>query len=86
MTEKERASLPSLVDQVVMLETAQGEHLVVQVLFVFDEGETPDLFGIEVIPGAKGGWLRKSDAGHSILLDDIVRVMPVIAAPGESHQ
>jgi len=69
-----------------MLETAQGEHLVVQVLFVFDEGETPDLFGIEVIPGAKGGWLRKSDAGHSILLDDIVRVMPVIAAPGESHQ
>ncbi|QHS52090.1 hypothetical protein [Edaphobacter sp. 12200R-103] len=86
MTEQERASLPSLVDQVVMLETAQGEHLVVQVLFVFDEGETPDLFGIEVIPGAKGGWLRKSDAGHSILLDDIVRVMPVIAAPGESHQ
>jgi hypothetical protein len=86
VTEQERASLPSLVDQVVMLETAQGEHLVVQVLFVFDEGETPDLFGIEVIPGAKGGWLRKSDAGHSILLDDIVRVMPVIAAPGESHQ
>jgi hypothetical protein len=86
VTEQERASLPSLVDQVVMLETAQGEHLVVQILFVFDEGETPDLFGIEVIPGAKGGWLRKSEAGHSILLDDIVRVMPVIAAPGESHQ
>ncbi|HEU4635562.1 MAG TPA: hypothetical protein VFS41_05245 [Edaphobacter sp.] len=86
MTEQERASLPKLLDQVVMLETAQGDHLVVQILFVFDEGETPDLFAIEVVPGAKGGWLRKSDAGHSVLLDDIVRVMPVIASPGESHQ
>lgn len=86
MTEQERNSLPKLLDQVVMLETIQGDHLVVQILFVYDEGETPDLFGIEVVPGAKGGWLRKSDAGHSVLLDDIVRVMPVIAAPGESHQ
>jgi hypothetical protein len=86
VTEQERASLPSLLDQVVMLETIQGEHLVLQVLFVFDEGDTPDLFGIEVVPGAKGGWLRKSDAGHSILLNDIVRVMPVMTSPGESHQ
>lgn len=86
MTEQERASLPSLLDQVVTLETVQGDHLVVQILFVFDEGETPDLFCVEVVPGPAGDWVKKGDEGLSILLADIVRASPVILGLGESKQ
>lgn len=86
MTEQERASLPSLLDRVVTLETVQGESMAVQILFVFDEGETPDLFCVEVVPDASGGWTKKANEGLSILLSDIVRVSPVIAGSGESNQ
>lgn len=74
MTEAERALLPSLVEKVVRLETLQGDRLLVKILFVFDEGETPDLFCVEVEPGPQGAWVEKAAAGHSILLADIASV------------
>lgn len=78
MTADERALLPSLIDKVVALETVQGDRMLAQVLIVFDEGETPDLFCVEVEPGPDGAWVRRENAGHSILLDDIVRVTPQV--------
>ena|GEM_PF-1577320 len=74
MTQVERVLLPSLIDNVVTLETVQGERLLAQILVVFDEGETPDLFCVEVTRGTNGEWVQKKDAGHSILLSEITQV------------
>lgn len=74
MTEAERALLPTLIDRVVVLKTIQGHRLLAQILFVFDEGETPDLFCIEVVLRPDGTWAQKGTAGHSILLSDIERI------------
>jgi hypothetical protein len=76
VTSAERTLLPSLIDQVVFLKTVQGDHLVVQILFVFDEGETPDLFCLEVEPCSDGGYVQKGTPGLSILLSDILSVQP----------
>jgi hypothetical protein len=76
MTDSERAALQSQIDSVVVLETVQGRRLLVKILFVFDEGETPDLFCIEVEPGPTGDYIEKGTAGHSILLSDIFTVRP----------
>lgn len=79
MTPAERTLLPTLVDQVVALEVQESgdpapRTLVAQILVVFDEGETPDLFCIEVTPGPDGTWTPKPGAGHSILLADIAHI------------
>ena len=76
MTDTERAALQSPIDQVVVLETIQGDRLLVKILFVFDEGETPDLFCLEVEPIPDGTYVQKGTAGHSILLSDIITVQP----------
>ncbi|MCU1247000.1 MAG: hypothetical protein JWQ49_29 [Edaphobacter sp.] len=76
MTDSERAALQSQIDSVVVLETVQGRRLLVKILFVFDEGETPDLFCIEVEPGPTGDYIEKGTAGHSILLSDIFTIHP----------
>jgi hypothetical protein len=76
MTDTERAALQSQIDKVVVLETVQGDYLLVKILFVFDEGETPDLFCVEVEPGPSGDYVEKGTAGHSILLSDIATVHP----------
>ena len=74
MTEAERTMLKSQIDHVVVLETIQGNRLLAQILFVFDEGETPDLFCLEVELVSDGTYKQKGTAGHSILLSDIVSV------------
>ena len=74
MTDAERATLQSQIDQVVVLETIQGDRLLAKILFVFDEGETPDLFCVEVEPSPSGAYIEKGTTGHSILLSDIVSV------------
>lgn len=84
MTPEERALLPSLIDRAVVLETIQGDRLLAQILVVYDEGETPDLFCIEIEPGPDGTWVKKGTAGHSILLSEISRVQ--LAALPESNQ
>jgi hypothetical protein len=75
MNNDELAFLKSSLDQVVVLETAEGERLLVQIIIVVDEGETPDLFCIEVTPTGTG-FLPRQGATHSILLADIVSVQP----------
>ena len=72
MTEAERAWIKTQIDHVVLLETTQGQSLLAQILFVFDEGETPDLFCLEVQPNPDGTYTQKGNTGHSILLSDIV--------------
>jgi hypothetical protein len=74
MTDTERAFLKSRIDQVVALETVQGDRFLAQILFVFDEGDTPDLFCLEVEPGPDGTWIQKGS--HSLLLADILTVQP----------
>jgi hypothetical protein len=64
VTSAERTLLPSLIDQVVFLKTVQGDHLVVQILFVFDEA------------CSDGGYVQKGTPGLSILLSDILSVQP----------
>lgn len=81
MTDAERAFLKTQIDQVVVLETVQGNRLLAQILFVFDEGETPDLFCLEVEP-TPSGYVQKGKTGHSILLSDIVTVQPPPATAG----
>ena len=70
MTEAERNLLKTSIDEVLVLETADGEHIA-QILFVFDEGETPDLFYLEVEPRPDGTFAQKGSSGHSLLLSDI---------------
>jgi len=74
MTDDDLAFLKTKIDQVVVLETTRGERLLAQILFVFDEGETPDLFCLEVEPGPEGEWIQKGS--HSLLLFDILTVQP----------
>jgi hypothetical protein len=76
MTDIERAFLKSQIDKVVVLETIQGDHLLAQIVFVFDEGETPDLFCIEVECTPDGHYVQKGTSGHSILLSDVVSIQP----------
>ena len=76
MTDPERAFLKTQIDQVVVLETVQGNRMLAQVLFVFDEGETPDLFCLEVEQRPDGTYVQRGTTGHSILLADIVSVKP----------
>ena len=74
MTDAERAFLKTQIDYVVALETIQGDRLLAQILFVFDEGETPDLFCLEVERNPDGSYSQKGKTGHSILLSDIASV------------
>jgi hypothetical protein len=76
MTDAERIFLKSQVDQVVLLETVQGQRLLARILFVFDEGDTPDLFCLEVEPGPDGAYIQKGSSGYSLLLSDILAAQP----------
>jgi hypothetical protein len=76
MTDEHLALLKSSIDQVVQIETGDGDFHLAQILFVFDEGDTPDAFYLEVEPGPDGGFVAPSNTGHSILLADIAAVHP----------
>jgi hypothetical protein len=80
MTKDQLAFLKSSVDEVVILETAQGERLLVQILIVVDEGDTPDLFCVEVDQSSTG-FVQRTNATHSMLLSDIVSVEPPTPLP-----
>ena len=75
MTQDQLAFLKSSLDEVVVLETVQGDRLLVQILIVVDEGETPDVFCVEV-DQSSGGYVQRTNGTHSILLSDIVSVQP----------
>jgi len=74
MTADELALLKSHIDEVVVRETVQGEHIFAKPLVVFDEGDTPDVFYLEVEPGPDDTYIEKGTAGYSVLLSDIVAV------------
>ena len=76
MTDTERAFLKSQIDQVVILETVQGERILARVLFVFDGEDTPDVFFNEVELGPNGMYVEKGSNGYSILLSEILTVQP----------
>jgi len=74
MTDAERTFLKASIDQVVEVEMADGDRHLAQILFVFDDGETPDVFYLKVAPGPDGDLVAQGTAGCSVLLSDIVAV------------
>ena len=74
MTDEDLRFLKSQIDQVVLIETNAGERHLGQVLFVFDEGETPDVFYLKVERGADGGFVQQEGSGYSLLLSEIAAV------------
>lgn len=76
MTDTELSLLKASIDQVVELETTAGERHLAQILFVFDDGKTPDVFYLKVEPGGDGEFLTQGSTGHSVLLSDIAAVRP----------
>ncbi len=78
MTADDLSFLKSQVDAVVLVETLEGDRHPARVLFVFDEGETPDVFYLKVERASDGGWVQQQGSGGcSVLLSDIVSVRPV---------
>jgi hypothetical protein len=84
VTDQDLSFLKSQIDQVVLIENAAGESHLAQVLFVFDEGETPDVFYLKVERGPDGDYVQQGGAGYSVLLSEIAAVRPVPA--GDSPQ
>jgi hypothetical protein len=76
VTDEHLTLLKSSIDRVVDLETTEGERHLAQILFVFDEGDTPDLFYLKVSPGPDGTFVPQGGTGHSVLLADIAAVRP----------
>jgi hypothetical protein len=76
MTDQHLALLKSSIDGVVLIETSAGDRHLAQVLFVFDEGDTPDVFYLKVQRGPDGAYVQQGSAGHSVLLSDILAVHP----------
>lgn len=76
MTDAELSLLKTSIDQVVELEVEGGKRHLAQILFVFDEGETPDVFYLKVAPGPDGELIAQQSSGHSRLLSEIVAVRP----------
>jgi hypothetical protein len=76
MTGEHLTLLKSSIDQVVTIETSDGDRHLAQILFVFDEGDTPDVFYLKVSPGPDGTFIPVATTGHSVLLTDIAAVHP----------
>jgi hypothetical protein len=77
MTSEDLALLKSSIDKVVVLETNDGDRHFAQILVVFEEGETPDVFYLKVAPGPDGIPVQQGSGGYSVLLADIVSVHPL---------
>jgi hypothetical protein len=74
VTDTELSLLKASIDQVVDLETTAGERHLAQILFVFDEGETPDVFYLKVAPSTDGQFVQQESSGRSLLLSEIAAV------------
>jgi hypothetical protein len=79
LTDEQLSLLKSSVDQVVTIELNGGDRHLGQILFVFDEGETPDVFYLKGAVGADGVFVPEPGNGHSVLLSDIAAVYPLQA-------
>jgi len=76
MTDQHLAFLKSQIDQIVLIVPVTGDPHLAQILFLFDEGETPDVFYLKVEPGPDGAYVQQGNTGHSVLLSDILSVHP----------
>jgi hypothetical protein len=76
VTDEHLTLLRSSIDQVVELEFSDGNRHLAQILFVFDEGDTPDVFYLKVSPGPDGTFIPQESTGHSVLFADIAAVRP----------
>jgi hypothetical protein len=76
VTDEHLTLLRSSIDQVVELEFSDGNCHLAQILFVFDEGDTPDVFYLKVSPGPDETFIAQESSGHSVLLADIAAVRP----------
>jgi hypothetical protein len=76
VTDEHLTLLKSSIDQVVELEFSDGNRHLAQILFVFDEGDTPDVFYLMVSPGPDGILVPQESTGRSVLLADIAAVRP----------
>jgi hypothetical protein len=76
MTNEHLAFLKKSIDKVVDLETTAGDRHLAEILFVFDEGETPDVFYLKVFARPDRTFVPEGGSGHSILLADIAAVRP----------
>jgi hypothetical protein len=74
VTDTDLSLLKSSIDQVVEVETTAGDRHLAQILFVFDEGETPDVFYLKVSDNPDGTFTPEPGPGHSVLLSDIAAV------------
>jgi len=74
MTPEDLTLLKASIDQVILLETTHDAAHLAQPLFVFDEGETPDLFYLALELGPDGTLIPKGETGYSILLSEILSV------------
>jgi hypothetical protein len=81
MTDSDRTLLKNSIDQIVDLEFNDGDRHLAQILFVFDEGDTPDVFYLKVSPGPDGTFVTDGSTGHSVLLADIAAVHPYRQKP-----
>jgi hypothetical protein len=77
VTDEHLNLLKASIDKVVTIETKGGDRHLAQVLFVFDEGETPDCFYLKVEPGSDGAFVQQGSSGFSVLLSDIAAVYPL---------
>jgi hypothetical protein len=77
VTDEQLKLLKASIDRVVTIELRDGERHLAQVLFVFDEGETPDCFYLKVEPGPDGGFVQQGSGGFSVLLSEIAAVYPL---------
>ncbi len=74
MTDEHLALLKSSIDEILTLETNDGERITAQILFVFDGEETPDVFFLKVEPNSDGTFVTQGSGGYSLLLSDIAAV------------
>jgi hypothetical protein len=74
MTDAHLELLKASIDQLVTLETTDGERHVAQILFVFADGDTPDVFYLKVEPDSDGAFVAQGKGGYSMLLSDIAAV------------
>jgi hypothetical protein len=79
VTDQDLSFLKSQIDQVVLIETSAGERHLGQILFVFDEGDTPDVFYLKVERSLDGGYVQQGGTGYSLLLSEIEAVYPAPA-------
>jgi hypothetical protein len=78
VTDEHLKLLKSSIDQVVILEAADGERIPARILFVFEGEETPDVFYLKVEAGPDGTFLPQGSGGYSMLLSDISAVHPYV--------